>query len=246
MSGYFHRLAQRSLGGMEASAGSGARDSVPHPDALSIERDEVAEHPAAGAGRPVSPVRDESDREPPRAVATDEEAVPFRAAGGEAFRAPGARLAEPSRSHTLAAPSPPPNPLVPPYTVATRSPAVRAAEPPPAPISRDDGAPRRDSNGPAAQREGLRDGLSATRPAPAARRRGVEAESDALPAGDVDVQRSGAAAGRVEVHIGTVSVEIHQTGRKPAAHSAAPVQAPAPPAPRRERFSPSRHYLRLG
>jgi hypothetical protein len=51
----------------------------------------------------------------------------------------------------------------------------------------------------------------------------------------------------IDVHIGTVAVEIHQPVPQPVAPSP-PVLAPAP-APRaaapRERFSPSRHYIRM-
>ena len=51
----------------------------------------------------------------------------------------------------------------------------------------------------------------------------------------------------IDVHIGTVAVEIHQAA-PPAVASPPPVFAPAPaprPSPPRERFSPSRHYIRM-
>lgn len=244
MSGYFHRLAQRSLGGPETSPASGVQDSAPPLDAFSLERDEVVEDPAAQAGGPVSPFRGESDRGARREAVRDEAPVPLGTAEREAFRAvtaapeaepvgrgrtapPGARLAEPAKSYTLATTAPRPDALVPPHTVATRSSAVRAAGPPPAPFSRDDGGPRRDPTGSTGQREDPRNpGEPASRPV-------VAHAHDPRPARGV------------EVRIGTVSVEIYQVASHPVAPSPIPVHATAPP-PRRERFSPSRHYLRLG
>ena len=49
----------------------------------------------------------------------------------------------------------------------------------------------------------------------------------------------------IDVHIGTVAVEIHQPAPQPVAPPPVLVPAPAPrPAAPRERFSPSRHYIR--
>jgi hypothetical protein len=51
----------------------------------------------------------------------------------------------------------------------------------------------------------------------------------------------------IDVHIGTVAVEIHQAA-PPAIAPPPPALAPAPaprPAAPRERFSPSRHYIRM-
>ena len=51
----------------------------------------------------------------------------------------------------------------------------------------------------------------------------------------------------IDVHIGTVAVEIHQPAPQPVAPPP-PVLVPAPaprPAAPRERFSPSRHYIRM-
>lgn len=50
----------------------------------------------------------------------------------------------------------------------------------------------------------------------------------------------------IDVRIGTVAVEIHQAAPPPVAPSPTPVLALAPrPAAPRERFSPSRHYIRM-
>lgn len=50
----------------------------------------------------------------------------------------------------------------------------------------------------------------------------------------------------IDVRIGTVAVEIHQAAPQPVAPQPTPmlVSAPRPAAPR-ERFSPSRHYIRM-
>ena len=81
----------------------------------------------------------------------------------------------------------------------------------------------------------------------------VRARSHSQFATGLFAQRASAPASRpraptaIDVHIGTVAVEIHQPAPQPVAPPPpmlVPAPAPRPAAPR-ERFSPSRHYIRM-